>query len=240
MRHHLLWITLSLAAPALGRASILTLTFEGLQDRELVEGFYNGGLGSQGSGPGPSFGVLFSGATAHINSDLGGSGDFGGEPSPSTAIFSASRIFFSVPLGFDTGLSFFYANWGGSTEVRVYSTAAGTGPWLADQLLAATPAGSSSGSPKTFSPMLSSGFSFSGTARSVEIFSRGPGGFYLDNVTLGSQIPASPDATPEPATSLLLATGLAGLAGLAAYRETRHLAARVRRSKDCTASRSFG
>jgi len=40
------------------------MNFDSLQDRELVNNFYNGGTGSLGSGPGPNFGVTFTDALA--------------------------------------------------------------------------------------------------------------------------------------------------------------------------------
>ena len=35
----------------------VVLDFVGLQDDEFVQNFYNGGLGSEGSGPGPNYGI---------------------------------------------------------------------------------------------------------------------------------------------------------------------------------------
>ena len=99
----------ALSSPA--AAVPLVLTFEGLQNTEHVNAFYNGGTGSLGSGPGANFGIQVSNAVAFIDSDAGGTGNFGGEPSPSTAItfLGASATTMNVAAGFDIGFSFFYS-----------------------------------------------------------------------------------------------------------------------------------
>ena len=43
------------------------LTFEGLQNFERVENYYNGGTGSLGSGPGPGYGITFSSNGAGVH-----------------------------------------------------------------------------------------------------------------------------------------------------------------------------
>ena len=94
------------------QALVVTLDFEGLQDLEEVLGFYDGGAGSLGSSGGTDFGVEFEpGAVAIIDSDAGGSGNFGGEPTPDTILFfpSGSSAVMNVADGFESGFSFFYA-----------------------------------------------------------------------------------------------------------------------------------
>jgi hypothetical protein len=93
-------------------AASVTMTFEGLRDFEYVRNYYNGGFGGSGSGPGPNYGVFFPGDTyASIDSDVGGNGNFGSEPSPSTAIsFQQSGAWMNVSQGFTNRLSFYYAN----------------------------------------------------------------------------------------------------------------------------------
>jgi hypothetical protein len=44
-------LMLALAA----NAGVVTLTFNGLQDQEEVLNYYDGGLGGNGSGPGPTY-----------------------------------------------------------------------------------------------------------------------------------------------------------------------------------------
>ena len=77
-----------LCAASPSSASIVQLTFEGLQDNEQVGGFYNGGAGGFGSIGSQNLGFTFSGnARALIDADQGGTGNFGNEPSPSTVMY---------------------------------------------------------------------------------------------------------------------------------------------------------
>lgn len=63
------------------------LTFEGLQNQEAVQSFYNGGAGGNGS-VGANLGVDFSdNGLGLIASAAGGSGYFSNMPSPSTVVF---------------------------------------------------------------------------------------------------------------------------------------------------------
>jgi hypothetical protein len=188
------------ASPAAALAAPVTLDFEGLADGATVGTYYPG--------------IAFTGAVARIDSDAGGSGDFGGERSPSTAIGppTVGTILVSVPDGFTTGFAFAYANPGGSTNVRVFATPDASGPWLLDALFAATPTAGAPDPTGRASPFLGAGAAFVGTARSLQIFSRGPGAWFLDDLTLGAAT-LPPRAVPEPATAALLATGLLLLAG---------------------------
>jgi len=102
-------ILVSMALTA--NAAPIVLTFEGLQNYESIGGFYSGGAGSLGSS-GPNLGITFSTNTlAIIDADAGGSGNFGGEPSPSTIMFflEGDSAIMNVLAGFDTGFSFFIA-----------------------------------------------------------------------------------------------------------------------------------
>lgn len=171
-----------------------TLTFEGLQDNEPVLNYYNGGLGGNGSGPGPALGVTFSTtALAIIDADAGGSGNFGGEPSPSTILFFLTgTAVMNVPSGFTTGFSFYYSAIRSPGSVIVYSGPNATGNVLASISLPLT---QSSGAPDPtgqFSPLVPVGVSFSGIARSVD-FGGTVNQIGFDNITFGSQ-------TPNPGT----------------------------------------
>ena len=78
----------------------LLIDFEGIGNLNPVNGFY-GGV------------VTFSdNALAIVDSDAGGSGNFGGEPSPSAALFflSGAAAVVSLPGGFSTGFSFWYSS----------------------------------------------------------------------------------------------------------------------------------
>jgi len=153
-------------------ADTVVLTFEGLGDQEQIRDFYNGGTGSLGSGPGPSYGISFSSnALSLIDSDAGGSGNFGGEPSPDTVMFflEEAAAVMNVPAGFDTGFSFFYAAALIDTpgSITVYDGLDGTGNVLATLDLPVTP--QDGGDPTGFhSPFVPIGVAFNGTAMSVD------------------------------------------------------------------------
>lgn len=198
----------------------VVLTFEGLQNSEWVDQFYDGGTGHLGSGPGSNFGIRFSNAVAFIDSDAGGTGNFGGEPSPSTAItfLGASATTMNVAAGFDTGFSFFYSAIAAPGVVRVWSDLDGTGTLLVELDLALTPFQGAPDPTGAFSPFLPFGVTFDGIARSVD-FSGSSNQIGFDNITLGSERPiGAAQAVPEPGSLLLLAAGLAGVGLLARLR----------------------
>ena len=187
------------------------LDFEGLQDREVVGEFYNGGVGGDGSGPGPDLGVLFSlNGLALIDEDAGGTGDFGGEPSPSTILFftEGNETFMNVEAGFDTGFSFFYSAVNNEGSVSVFDGLNGTGTLLASIDLPLTPRSGAPDPTGLFSPFIARGVGFSGTARSVS-FAGVNDQIGFDNITFGSVEP-EPPTVPEPTSPLLLAGLVAG------------------------------
>ncbi|WP_206603136.1 PTPA-CTERM sorting domain-containing protein [Leptolyngbya ohadii] len=196
-------------------AATIVLGFEGLQDLERVTNFYNGGLGSFGSGPGPNYGISFSSdALALIDADAGGGGDFGGEPSPSTVLFFLSNTaVMNVPAGFDTGFSFFYSSPFFSGTVNVYDGLNKTGNLLASLTLPFTPDNGAPDPNGIYSPFVPFGVSFSGIARSVDF--GGVANFIaFDDITLGSETPGTQIPTPA------LLPGLVGM-GIAAYRKRK-------------------
>ncbi len=197
-------------------AATFVLDFEGLQDLESVNNFYNGGTGSSGSGPGSNFGISFSPrALALIDQDAGGSGNIGGEPSPDTVLFflSGSAIM-DVAAGFDTGFSFFYSAINNPGVVNVYDGLGGTGNLLTSLNLPTTPFNGAPDPTGQFSPLLPFGVSFNGLARSVD-FGGTANQIVFDDITLGS---ATPGGQPIPTPALL--PGLIGL-GLGVLRKRR-------------------
>jgi hypothetical protein len=69
-----LWITGALAL-AFSAAQGATLSFDQLQVGEEILEYYNGGLGSNGTGPGPSFGVSFTSVWTVSPPDVYGAAD---------------------------------------------------------------------------------------------------------------------------------------------------------------------
>jgi len=177
-----------------------TLTFEGLEDTSPVGEFYS------------PLGLLVTGATAFIDSDDLGSGDFGGEPSISTAAFSISGILIDAPLGLTGRIQFYFSNPYGTTNVRLYEDQGLHGKLLFDALLSATPLNGSPDPTGRFSPFILSIAEFSGVAKSLAIVPRAPNGLFIDDLTITH--------IPEPQSLWLLAIPLLGLL---AYRAVQRL-----------------
>lgn len=190
----------------------LVLDFEGLGNLEAVDDFYNGGTGGNGS-VGTDYGITFSSnALAIIDTDAGGTGNFGGEPSPSTVLFflSGDAAIMSLAAGFDTGFSFYYSAINQAGSVSVWSGLDGTGDLLASLDLPVT--SSDGGDPNgLFSPFFATGVGFEGNALSVS-FAGVVDQIAFDDITFGSVTPGTP-AVPEPSTFLLLGAGLLGVVG---------------------------
>lgn len=188
------------------------LTFEGLQNQEQILDFYNGGLGGNGSGPGPSFGIVFGpDALALIDADAGGSGNFANEPSPDTIAFflSGPGAVMNVAAGFTTGFSFYYTSIGFNGSVTVYDALNGAGNILAQVDLVALGSAGAGDPNGSFDTWAAIGVLFGGTAYSVN-FSGVANQIGFDEITLGSNVPGQ---VPEPSTLLLLGSGLVGLVG---------------------------
>ena len=173
----------------------VTMTFEGLQNLEPINDFYNGGTGGFGSGPGPNYGVSFTpDSLAIIAETAGGTGNFSGNPSGDTIAFflSGSGDTMNVAAGFKTGFSFYYSAAIYPGSVQVYSGLNGTGALLANIALAVTPQnGSSSYTYNNWQPV---GVGFGGIAESA-IFTGVANYIGFDNITIGAV-----SAVPEPST----------------------------------------
>lgn len=188
--------------------AVMVLTFEGLQSQEPIGNFYNGGLGGLGSGPGPNYGITFS-ANSLALLETHPEAHFTNEPSPLTVAFflQGTADTMNVPGGFDTGFSFYYSNTAFDGSVSVFDGLNGTGSVLATLDL---PALGACGGENTYCIWEPVGVSFSGLAKSVN-FAGSANFIGFDNITLGAATPA----VPIPASAVLFATGLVGMAGAA-------------------------
>jgi hypothetical protein len=218
-------VLLLIAGPAEG-APVLA-TFEGLSSFEGVRDFYNGGTGSFGS-IGPNIGLRFNngsnlseGSIASIDSDCGGSGNFGGEASSCTVLFvnpSATTLpFFEVSAGFINSLSFYYVSPGQAQSISIYDGLGASGTVLAQYSLPITPTTAARLDPTgVFGPFFLFEAGFSGVARSVA-FNQGGGLLLIDDLAFS--------VVPEPSSGCLVVLALS----LAALRHPRHVARRPTR-----------
>jgi hypothetical protein len=192
-------------------------TFEGLQNFEQVSAYYNGGMGSLGSGPGPNFGITFSSnGVAYIpGQQTGKVTPFPGDPSPPTVLLLFNQPFgagqptsmtMDVAAGFSGSLLFYDIAIGRAGSATIYSGLDGGGTVLAQQALPITP--EAFGGPAIVP--------FSGVAQSV-VFTGGNDQLALDNITFIPPI-------PEP-SSWILMVGMVS-SSLIFYARRKRMAAR--------------
>ena len=200
----------------MAEASTITLDFEGLQNLEAVQNFYNGGTGGSGSS-GSNVGASFSdNALAIIDEDAGGSGNIGGEPSPSTVLFflTGAAATLNFAAGFDTGFSFFYSAINNPGSISVYDGLNATGNILATLALPLTPFDGAPDPTGQFSPFVAAGTSFAGIAKSID-FAGTINQIAFDNITFGSATPGGGNGgmapIPLPASLPLMIFALGGL-----------------------------
>jgi hypothetical protein len=166
------------------RAIPFTLDFGGLKNNEQVLTFYDGGIGSLGSGPGPNYGITFTPSFVAVSAVPPYGPSFVGQLNGPSAIMDVSG-------GFNLLFSFYYEAADNSGSVALWSGLNGTGVMLADIPLTASATWNAAGT------------GFGGTALSA-VFSGTPGTRFDQITDLGLVI-------PEPSSFLLLATGFVSL-----------------------------
>ncbi|MGB7442724.1 MAG: PEP-CTERM sorting domain-containing protein [Coleofasciculaceae cyanobacterium] len=198
------------------QASTIVLDFEGIGNLNPVGNFYQ-----------DDFGITFSdNAFALVDEDAGGTGNFGGEPSPDSVVsFQQGEVItMNVLNGFkgSFGLSFFYTALQEPGLVRIWDDLNGTGNLLASVELPLTQLNGAPDPNGQFSPLVPLTADFNGTAKSVDL-----GGLAnwiaFDDITLDKVDDISsgnPDepiledpiaSVPEPASTLaLIAVGILG------------------------------
>jgi hypothetical protein len=75
----------------------MTLDFNPLQVGEQVQNYYNGGLGSVGTGPGPSYGITFTGTFTAVSGGLM-------PPTGRAETLSGARAVMNIPGGLTSEL----------------------------------------------------------------------------------------------------------------------------------------
>jgi len=166
---------------------VASLDFNNLQIDEEVLGYYNGGLGSLGTGPGPDLGITFTSDFVTV--------PFGvfGPPDLSEQLTSDSGTM-NVAGGFSGGFSFYFDTlFAGPGSLLLYSGLDGTGS-LVGSLPLPEHGGFGATGLEQLIPFESAVFSGNG--------------LMLDNITFG---PFGFLVTPEPSSITLLWIGLAAI-----------------------------
>lgn len=125
-------ILIGAAAPVLAQTKGVA-TFGGLKNLEFVNDFYNGGMGSLGSGPGKDFPLQFtSNAQAIVQAAKHGSGNFINNPGGYPVLFfqTGTNVVVNAPNGIPVSMWFFYSTLQPATAT-IYSGQNATGTILA-------------------------------------------------------------------------------------------------------------
>jgi Bacterial Ig-like domain (group 3) len=205
-----------LLLPALSAAQTTALvSFSGLKNLEFINQFYDGGMGSLGSGPGPNYGLQFTAnAQTIISASKGGSGNFIGNPGGYPVMFfqTGTNVTMTATNGVQTALWFYYSalQTGSAT---VYTGPNGTGTILAHVSLPPNNSGCNTYKLCVWSPV---GVPLSTTAGSIS-FAGGPDYLAIGTIHLGHALPTSmvrassqnPSVLGEPVTftATVTATG---------------------------------
>jgi hypothetical protein len=202
------------AMPARANTAV-SFNFSGLSTGEQVLGYFAGGAGSLGSGPGPNYGITFSPNATIISGRAG------------NLLTANGTMVMNVGTEFATSFKLGYVTLTPEV-VSVWSGYNGSGFLLATMTLM----------PNSWCHSLSgcgwahAGEGFSGAAASVT-FSGAGGQFGIGSIKLGTPYWSNPPApatamtgmqtvvTPEPSPLLLVGTGFAGLSLVQRYGKKR-------------------
>jgi len=195
---------LLLVAVVAARADVLD--FNNLQIGEQVLGYYDGGKGSLGTGPGPNFGITFTSDFVTVDQ-----GVFG-PPFQGEELTSTSGIM-DVAQGFSGSFSFYYTNLGADASVKLYTGIDGGGTLLDTITLgtSATFAATGAVEAQQFESAV-----FAGDATTL----------VFDNITLGGGL-----VLPEPSSVWLLFTVV--LAVYLGWSKNIMTAYRISRARHC-------
>jgi len=165
------------------------VNFGRLKNLEFIHQFYNGGMGSLGSGPGPNFGLQFTAnAQTIISASKGGSGNFIGNPGGLPVMFfqTGNSVTMTATNGVDVAVWFYYSalQTGSAT---VYAGPNGTGSILASITLPPNNSGCNTYKLCVWSPVA---VPLNATAESIS-FAGVPDYLAIATVHLGSAIPTS-------------------------------------------------
>jgi hypothetical protein len=168
----------------------VVLDFNNLEIGEQVLGYYNGGDGSLGTGPGPNLGITFTSDFVTV-----AQGVFG-PPFQGEELTGTSGTMDVLPAFGGTGgtFSFYYSNMGADSTVNLYSGLDGSGSLVATIPLTNTAFGAAS--PLAGLPLPFESAVFTGTG----------GALVFDNMTFSP--PGVGPVTPEPSSISLLLIGL--------------------------------
>ena len=215
-------------------AQAQVLNFEGIVSPGnpivTIGNFYNGGAG-------PNFGIDFSpnalalclntltdSCSGVSNTSRGGLGNPTSQGG-GLLFLEGSSTFMDSNNGFTDGFSFFYSAIGSGGSFQVFSGLDGTGTLLGSLTLGTTPSTCAPGFNAGFCPFIAAGLSFAGTGHSV-VFAGVANQIVFDDVTFGSSVPdqGPGTTTPEPASIVLMATGLCGVGAVARRRRKKSAA----------------
>jgi Bacterial Ig-like domain (group 3) len=165
------------------------VSFGRLKNLEFIDQFYNGGMGSLGSGPGPNFGLQFTAnAQAIISASKGGSGNFINNPGGYPVMFfqTGTAATMTATNGVGVALWFYYSALQ-TGKATVYAGPNGTGTILASITLPPNNSGCTTYKLCVWSAV---GVPLSTTAGSIT-FSGVADYLAIGTIHLGSAIPTS-------------------------------------------------